>query len=460
MEGAPECRHFNALAGRDPLNGGPQATRIHLGAGLAFKPVDTDRSGIDSPRRAAVAAAVGNIVEWYDWSVYAIFALYFSAQFFPSDSPTAALIATFAVFAVGFIARPVGSVTLGRITDRMGRKTALTVTVLIVAIASTLIGVAPTAETIGIWAAVWLVLMRCAQGLALGAESSAVGAFLVESASTGRRGTLVSIYTATIAIGTLLGSVLGLLLTALLSSDQMREFGWRIPFIVGGVLGLAALVVRRHANETLPGGHEPDPHPVRTLLRRHRPLVGATLILGGALALPFFVLLTGFPAIVELLGAAPEVAFGASIVGLILMAVLTTLFGALGDKIGRRPVLLMGLIGLFVLAIPGVALLWDPSAPWRVYLAQILAVVPLAALAGAVLVSLIERYPVALRGSGFGFFWALAMAAFGGTGPMIATYLAGRGITFIMTAYFLAMCVSAGVIVVKSRESAFSPLPR
>lgn len=410
-------------------------------------------------RQAATAAAVGNIVEWYDWSVYAIFAFYFSAQFFPSDDPTAALISTFAVFAVGFIARPIGSVTLGRITDRMGRKTALTVTVLIIAIASTLIGLAPTAETIGIWAAVWLVAMRSAQGLALGAESSAIGAFLVESSRSGRRGVLVSVYAATTAIGALLGSVLGLILTWLLSSDQMRDFGWRIPFLIGGILGVAALIVRRHAHETLPDDHEPDPHPVRTLVRDHKALIGTTLIVGGALALPFFVLVTGFPAIVELLGAEPQVAFGASIVGLTLIASLTPLFGALSDKIGRRPVLLMGLAGLFVLTIPGVALLWDPSTAWRVFAAQILAVIPIAALQGTVFVSLIEKYPVALRGSGFGFFWAVAMAVFGGTGPMIATYLAERGITFVMTAYFLSLFALAGIVVIRSRETAFSPLP-
>ena len=404
-------------------------------------------------RRAAAAAAVGNIVEWYDWTVYAIFALYFSSRFFPGDNPTAALISTFAVFAIGFIARPLGSVTLGRITDRMGRKAALTTTVVIVALASTLIGLAPTADSVGTWAAVWLVAMRAAQGLALGAESSAIGAFLLESAPTHRRGVMVSVYSATIAVGTLLGSTIGFVLTSILTTQEMQDFGWRIPFIIGGVLGLAALIVRRHAHETLPSDHSPDPHPVRTLLREHRRLVRVTLIVAGAYALPFFVLITGFPAIVELLGASPGSAFGASIVGLSLMAILTPLFGALGDRIGRRPLLMVGFISMAALALPGIALLWDPSATWRVYTAQVLAVIPISMLAGSVLVSLLEQYPTALRGSGFGFFWAIAMAAFGGTGPMIATTLAQRGITFIMTAYFLAMFIAAAVLVSRSRET-------
>ena len=347
----------------------------------------TSHSNTQDLRRAASAAAVGNIVEWYDWTVYAIFAFYFSAQFFPGDNPTAALISTFAVFAIGFVARPLGSVTLGRITDRMGRKTALTTTVVIVAAASTLIGLAPTAELIGIWAAVWLVAMRAAQGLALGAESSAVGAFLLESAPVNRRGAMVSIYSSTIALGTLLGSILGFVLTSLLTTEEMREFGWRIPFIIGGVLGICALIVRRHARETLPDDHEHDPHPVRTLLRTHPRLVRATLIIGGAYALPFFVLITGFPAIVELLGATPEAAFGASIVGLVLLTLLTPAFGALSDRIGRRPLLLLG---------------------------------------------------------------------FSGSGPMIATALAQRGITFTMTAYFLVMFISAAIIVTRSREEILS----
>lgn len=409
-------------------------------------------------RRAVIAASAGNIVEWYDWSVYAVFAYVFSKQFFPSDDPAAALISTFAVFAIGFIARPVGSVTLGRITDRMGRKAALTTTVTIIAVASGLIGLAPTAASIGIWAAVWLVTMRLAQGLALGAETSAVGAFLAESSRTGKRGAAVSVYGATVGIGTMIGSGVAVILTFALTDEQMTEFGWRIPFLFGALLGLVAFFVRRNAVETLPEGHQPARRPIRTMFTVHRRLAFMTLILAGALALPFFVLVTGFPSIVELLGAEPDVAFTASFIGLALLSILTPTFGALSDRVGRRPVLAGGLIVLFLLCIPGVALLWDPSQAWRVYVVQILIVIPLSAINGTTFVSLIERYPVSLRGSGLGFTWALAIAIFGGTGPMIATALANRGITFLMTGYFLVLLGAAAVIALRMRETAFSPL--
>ncbi len=409
-------------------------------------------------RRAIIAASVGNVVEWYDWSVYAIFAFYFSKQFFPSDNATTALISTFAVFAVGFLARPVGSVTLGRMTDRVGRKATLTVSVTIVAVASVLIGVAPTAATVGTWAAVWLVAMRMAQGVALGAESSAAVSFMIESAPEGKRGLLVALYSSTVSVGTLLGSFLGLVLTSVLTREQMTSFGWRIPFLIGGALGLTALLVRRHAVETLRTEDARTAHPVRTLWTQHRRLAIETIALGAAVALPFFVTVTGFPAIVELLGASPRDAYGANILGLVVFGVLTLVFGALSDRVGRRPVLLAGSVALLILCIPGVALLWNPGAPWRVYVAQLLVVVPLSAVSATVSVSLMERYPAALRGSAYGLFWALSMAIFGGTGPMLATWLAQRGITFTMTAYFMLVFFCAGVVAFRMKETAFGPL--
>lgn len=410
--------------------------------------------------RSLVIASIGNVVEWYDWSIYAIFALFFSKQFFPSDDPTAALISTFGIFALGFVARPVGSITLGRITDRIGRTAALGVSVSIVAVASVLIGLSPTAELIGIWAAVWLVTLRIAQGLALGAETSAALTYLAESAGNNRRGFFVSFYTATTVVGTLIGSVIGLILTTLLNNEQMMEFGWRIPFFIGGLLGLIALWIRRNAVETLSAEHQPEAQPLVALWRNHRRLAVETFILGGAVALPFFVLITGFPAIVDLLGASPQVAFQANVLGLILLGVLLLGFGALSDRLGRRPILIFGAVLFFILTIPGVLLLWDPSEPWRVFAAQLLAVIPLAALVTSVQTSLVERYPLALRGSAFGFVWALGMAIFGGTGPMIATFLAERGVTYGMSAYFMSLFASATIIALRTKETAFSPLPK
>lgn len=382
----------------------------------------------------------------------------FFCSVFPSDDALAALISSFGVFALGFIARPIGSITLGRVTDRIGRTTALTVSVAIVAIASALIGLAPTAAQIGSWAAVWLIVMRLAQGIALGAETSAAVTFLAESAAANRRGLFVSMYVATVAVGTLIGALFGLILTSVLTPEQMTEFGWRIPFLFGGVLGLAALIVRRNAVETLKEDHVPDPHPVRTLWKSNRRLVIDTVILGASVSLPFFVLVTSFPAIVDLLGASSQVAFGANMTGLITLGIFTLIFGALSDRIGRKPVLLIGSIGFLIVCVPGVALLWEPTEPWRVFLAAILAALPLAALAGSVQASLVERYPVALRGSAFGLVWALTMAIFGGTGPMIATFLAERGITFTMTLYFLTVFAAATVVGLRMKETAFTPL--
>ena len=410
-------------------------------------------------RRALLAASAGNVVEWYDWSVYATFAIFFSSQFFPSDDPLAGLLSTFAVFSLGFIARPLGSVTLGRITDKLGRTTALTVTVSIVALASALIGLAPTSAQIGLWAAVWLVVMRLAQGLALGAETSAALTFLAESATTQRRGLFVSVYISTVTLGTLFGSIFGLVLTNMLTSEQMSSFGWRIPFLFGGVLGFAALIIRRQAVETLSKDHVPDPHPVRTLWSKHKRLVVETVLLGAAVSLPFFVLVTSFPSIVSLLGANSQAAFGANMAGLFTLGLLTLFFGGLTDKIGRRPVLLMGSVGFLVLTIPGALLLWDATQDWRVYLAAILLSVPLAALSGSVQASLLDRYPVALRGSAFGLVWALTMAVFGGTGPMIATFLALEGLTALMAVYFMAAFAVAAVVSFRMKETAFQPLP-
>ena len=412
---------------------------------------------LPSRRRAAFAASVGNVIEWYDWSIYALFAFAFAGQFFPKDNEAVALVSTFAVFAIGFLARPLGSITLGRLTDRMGRRTTLTLTVSIMAVASVLIAAAPTAGAIGAWAAIWLVVLRFVQGLALGAETGAIGAFLVESARGKRRGLMVSTYAATGSLGTLVGSAVALLLAAILSDAQMAAFGWRIPFVIGGLLGLFAIYVRRNTTETLPASHIAEPRPLRNIWHTRQVLLWQTVILGGAQALTFFTLLTGFPALVQLLGASDTTAHGANTVGLVAMVVGVPMFGMLSDRVGRRPVLVGAFVGMAVVTLPITWLLLDATTEWKVYLAQILVIAPLAAMAGATLVSLLERYPMALRGVGFGFLWALAMAAFGGTGPMLATWLIGLGNKYVLSTYFIVVMLVAAALALRMQESAFDP---
>lgn len=406
-------------------------------------------------RRVVLAGAAGNVVEWFDWTVYALFAVYFSEQFFPSSNAVASLLATFAVFAVGFLARPLGSVLLGRISDTKGRKAALSASILIMAGTSFAIAVMPTHQQIGLAAGVILVILRLVQGLSLGGETAAVGAYLVESAPEGRRGRYGSVYPTTIMIGTVLGSLTGLALNAILTPAQMADFGWRIPFAIGGLLGVAGFFVRHGAHEPLDPDHGHDEAPIRRTLTEQKGAAAITFIQVGAAGLSFFGLVAGFPALAKSYGVGDDAAFEANTVGLLALVVLVPLLGILSDRVGRRPISAFGMFGLAAVAVPAVALLANGHA----MAAQLLIVVPTAALQAVLMVSLIERFPTRLRGTGFGIVWAMAVALIGGTGPLIATWLESQGMAWAFPWYVAAWCVAGGVVAVLKRETAFAPLP-
>lgn len=406
-------------------------------------------------RRVVLAGAAGNTVEWYDWTVYALFAVYFSEQFFPSSNEFASLLATFTVFAVGFLARPLGSVLLGRVADRRGRKAALSASIIMMAAASLGIAILPTSATIGVAAALLLVVLRLVQGLSLGGETAAVGAYLVESAPAEQRGRFGSVYPTTIMVGTVLGSMTGLLLTALLTSAQMKDFGWRIPFIVGGLMGIVGFFVRRGAHEPLDTEHGYEEAPIRRSLREHRGAAAVVFVLVGAAGLSFFGLVAGFPTLAKFYGVAGEAAFEANTIGLALMAVLVPILGIFSDRIGRRPVLVFGMLGVAVAAVPAIMLLADGKA----MLAQLLIVLPESAMQAVLMVALIERFPTSLRGTGFGVIWALAVAIVGGTAPLISTALEARGWASLFPWYVAVWCLAAGIAALRMRETAFEPLP-
>lgn len=406
-------------------------------------------------RRVIIAGGAGNVIEWFDWTVYALFAVYFADDFFPSTDAFASLLATFSVFAVGFLARPLGSVMLGRIAEREGRKAALSAAVLLMAAASIGIAVLPTHTQIGAAAAVLLTALRLLQGLSLGGETAAVGAYLVESAPEHQRGRFGSVYPATIMIGSLLGALTGLVLNLGLSDEQMSQWGWRIPFAIGGILGILGYLIRRGAHEPLDPEHGLEPAPIRRTFSTQTATAAMVFVMVGAAGLSFFGLVAGFPALAKYYSVSDDEAFIANTLGLLLMAVLVPVLGAYSDRIGRRPLGIVGMLGLAAVVVPSVWLLSNGQA----ILAQLLIVIPMAAAQSVLMVSMIERFPARLRGSGFGIVWALGVAIVGGTGPLISTWLQAQDIAWFFPWYVAAWCLAAGLLKLTSRETAFDPLP-
>jgi MFS transporter, MHS family, alpha-ketoglutarate permease len=433
------------------VDGGPPRAGTMQSDGIGHRIAPPEQQ-----RRVIIAGGAGNVIEWFDWTVYALFAVYFTQAFFPSTDPLASLLATFSIFAVGFLARPAGSVVLGRIAERNGRKAALSASVLLMAAASIGIALLPTHAQIGASAAVLLTLLRLVQGLSLGGETAAVGAYLVESAPDVRRGRFGSVYPATIMIGSLLGSLTGLVLNLALSDAQMREWGWRVPFLIGGLLGIVGYFIRRGAHEPLDPEHGRDPAPIRRTFTEHTRSAVVVFVVVGAAGLSFFGLVAGFPALAKFYQVSDDEAFVANVLGLLLLAILVPVLGSLSDRIGRRPLGTAGMLGLAALVGPSVWLLSNDHA----VLAQLLIVMPTAAMQAVLMVSMIERFPTRLRGSGFGIVWALGVALVGGTGPLISTWLQTQSLAWVFPWYVGAWCLAAGLLLLATRETAFGPLPR
>jgi MHS family alpha-ketoglutarate permease-like MFS transporter len=268
----------------------------------------------------------------------------------------------------------------------------------------------------------------------------------------------VSLYTATVAVGTLTGSIVGVALSWSLAPDAIKDWGWRIPFIIGGALGILGLIIRRHLHETLEPSAKPPAQPIRTVWREYRPAALLTFLLIGSVAMTFFALVAGFPALASLLGAKDDDAYQANALALILMIALVPVFGRLSDRVGRRPVLIAGLAGVAVLVIPALLLLQGATTPWRVFAAQLIVIVPVAATQGPLISTMVERFPANLRGVGFGLFYALGTAVFGGTAPMISSWLNGEGDPVAFGAYVAVFAVIAALVLWRAPESANRPM--
>lgn len=416
------------------------------------------------PFKTLIAASIGNAIEWYDWTVYATFAIYFATQFFPADDPGLALLNTTATYAVAFFFRPIGGWLLGRFADVKGRKPAMIATIMLMAGGSLIIGLLPTFEQVGWLAPILLLLARIGQGMSLGGEVANASAYLAEVAPEGHRGRYSSFFYISTGSALLLASLLGVALSTMLTDEQLATFGWRIPFIVGGALAIVGVYLRRSLEETDQFEQSKEKavrthRPLLATLQRHPKAVGQLIgitLLNTLNYYVFFAALT--PYAVGTQGADDNDVFIALSVGTALFIALQYPFGKLSDRIGRKPQLLIWSAALALLIIP-LSKLITPGAGLPQLLVVFCTGLGLYAMMASIAPAIMsELFPTELRGVGIGAWYNITVATFGGTAPFVITAMANAGRSDLFFVYVTAGAVIAFLTILTLRETAHEPL--
>lgn len=404
---------------------------------------------------------IGNVLEYYDFIVYAFLASTIARKFFQGDE-VAGLLASFATFGVGFLARPLGGALIGRLADTHGRRLALQVTIFGMALGTVGIGLLPTYDAIGLAAPALLVVLRLVQGLAAGGEWGSATALIIESAPPGKRGLYGGFGQASIASSSLLSSVVVAAVTGMFTPQQMDDWGWRIPFLLGGLLLPVGIYMRRNLVET----------PAFTESREHAaqrpPLAKADAVkmMGRAFGftilwtVSYYVMLSYMPTfLTKYVGLTQAQALKSNSIALVVLVLATPLFGWLSDRIGRRPLLLACCAGFVVLTYPLFHVILNKPSFETIVAIQIVFNLFIAAFSGAGPSALCEIFPTHSRTMLLSIGYSLAVAIFGGFAPFIATALIeSTGSPISPTFYLIGAGIVSGLVILGLRETAHEHL--
>lgn len=423
-----------------------------------------------------MSSFLGNFIEWFDYASYSYFATTIALVFFPTGNHTVAMLQTFGVFALSFVLRPIGALFWGNFGDKKGRKGALAISIMFMSGASFLIGCLPSYAMVGILAPALLLLLRMVQGFSASGEYAGAATFLGEYAPTKKRGIYCSLIPASTAIGLLAGSTLATVMTASLDSASLTAWGWRIPFLMAGPLGLVVHYIRTKLadspvyasmTEALENKQTPataqakSVSPLRELFQHH---FKALMISFGACmlnAVGFYTVLTYLPTYLsDTVGMASAQSSTITTICLVLYVALVFGMGHISDKFGRKKVLIGACVAFIVLTVPAFLVL-NTAQFWPVLIVELAMCATLTANDGTLSSYLTETFPTSVRFTGFAFSFNLANAIFGGTAPFIATWLIyATGSSIAPAWYMVAVAAVALVAMILSHENTDKDLSR
>jgi MFS transporter, MHS family, proline/betaine transporter len=408
--------------------------------------------------RAVSAAIAGNILEWYDFAIYGYVATIIAKNFFPSGDEVGALLATFATFGIGFVARPLGGIIIGRMGDTRGRKAALLLTIFLMAVGTIGIGLIPTYHSIGLFAPLLLVVCRLLQGFAAGGEWGGATAFIVEWAPQNRRGFFGSFQQASVAGGLLLGSAIAAICSTLFSADQMDSWAWRIPFLLGVLLVPVGMYMRSDIEET----------PIYRTAKEEtsEPEVPGWILAAKAFGftilwtVSYYVILYYMPTFTEkYAGLTRTASLWSNTIGLVMLVVAIPLVGLLSDKIGRKPLLLSCCVAFAVLTYPLFSIMVGGVSLGSVIIVQLIFGLMIAMFSGPGPAAIAEIFPTNTRSTWMSTGYSLATSIFGGFAPFIATWLISRtGSPVSPTYYLIAAAIASAIVIATLKETAHSKL--
>lgn len=410
--------------------------------------------------RAATASFIGNFVEWYDYAAYGYLATVIAAVFFPNVSPASGLLATFGVFAISFVVRPIGGIIWGHFGDKIGRRLALSLSIVIMSASTFVIAILPSYAQVGLLAPLLLLVVRLVQGFSASGEYAGASTFIAEYAPPKRRGMFTSVVPASTAAGLLFGSLLVTFLTQLLGHDGMVDYGWRLPFLLAAPLGLIGRYIRVKLEDTPQFREmEEEQHVSKIPLFESFAVYRRAIFIGLGVtclnAVGFYILLSYMPTyLASEIGLGQSESFLATTAALAVYIGLIFIMGRLSDRFGRKAMLMLASVSFIVLTVP-LFLLMSHIGFVGLVLIQILFGALLAMNDGTLACFLTELFPTKVRYSGFAFSFNISNAMFGGTAPFIAIWLIGlSGSQLAPGWYLMGAAVVALIAILASRETA------